>query len=437
MSTASTTSDPRLAKLPANIESSYWFQATSSMNWQMCMGSTLVLFVRELGASALVLGILGGITPLTSTLQLPMSQRVERIGYRKLMLSGWTARTFLLMPLAVLPLLVPAIVSAHTAIAIVLMLVFGFSVLRGLSMVSWLPWMSALVPKAERGAYLSRDRFFLSVAVVIGLLISGAFLVSHSSLIPYTAVFTIGIAAGLASLVFLSRVPDPSIARLRSYAASSTSSPTAQPTQAAARQSWSSLFQDQRYRRLVVYSSLIQIISVGNVSFITVFARERAGIPDGIVLWLAAGASLAGALALQFMRPRIDRIGSKPFMWAALAWWAIAFVMWALLASGVVPVGGALLAGLLLVVTGFFATGHEMAMTRITMNIAGAKAASAQYFALNSVAASLAAGVSPIVWGALLDVLRAAPVNNYVVFFGLNLLVVAMIGRVLPKLSDG
>jgi MFS family permease len=422
---------PTPDQLPRGIINAYLFQATSSASWQMCMSSPLILFVRELGASSLVLGVLAGLAPLTSALQLPMSRRVEQIGFRKLMLRGWSARTFLLLPLAVLPLLVPGLIAPAAAIAVVLAIVLIFTTLRGLSMVSWLPWMSALVPRQVRGFYLSRDRLFLNVAVLIGLLVSGAILLNHGTLAPYALVFAIGTAAAFASLFFLKRVPDPSLQR--SPASTSTSASSAP---------WLRLLEFTPFRKLVIYTSLIQVVTLGNAAFITVFARERAGLGDGVILWLTAGASFTGMVSLLWLRRRADRSGSKPFMWVALAWWAIAFSVWALISTG--DAGQAApVAALLLVASGFFTAGHEMAMTRLLMNTVGAQASSAQFFALNSVVASLALGASPILWGALLDALRGAQFNvlglacnNYTVFFALNALLLVAVALMLRRLQE-
>ena len=65
-----------------------------------------ILFARELGAPAVVLGLLAGLSPLTSMLQLFVAPHAERIGYRNLMVKGWTSRVMTLIFLALLPLAV-------------------------------------------------------------------------------------------------------------------------------------------------------------------------------------------------------------------------------------------------------------------------------------------------------------------------------------------
>lgn len=78
--------------LPPRIHNAYFFQAFNAISWQICLGSPLILFSAPEfgGAPAVVLGLLAGLAPLTSTLQLLVAPHAERIGYRKLMVSGWS-----------------------------------------------------------------------------------------------------------------------------------------------------------------------------------------------------------------------------------------------------------------------------------------------------------------------------------------------------------
>ena len=119
-------------KLPASIHNAYWFQAFNAVSWQLVLGSPLILFAREVGAPAVVLGLLAGLAPLTSTLQLLVAPHAEHIGYRNLMVKGWTGRVVTLIFLMVLPV---AALWLPAPIVIVLLIVnlFVFTVLRGIA----------------------------------------------------------------------------------------------------------------------------------------------------------------------------------------------------------------------------------------------------------------------------------------------------------------
>lgn len=156
----------------------------------------------------MVLGLLAGLSPLTSMLQLFVAPHAERIGYRNLMVKGWTSRVMTLIFLALLPLAVGWLPNSYI-IALLVLIMTVFTTLRGIATCSWLPWTTSLVLRSLRGFYLSRDRTFVNVASVAALAVSGFFLFDHSSMKAYSIVFGISFIGGAISLYFLNRVPDP------------------------------------------------------------------------------------------------------------------------------------------------------------------------------------------------------------------------------------
>ena len=195
-------------KLPPKIHNAYLFQALNAVSWQIALGSPMILFARELGAPAVVLGLLAGMAPLTSVLQLAVAPHAERIGYRRLMLSGWSARVATLIFLTLLPLTVGWL-APTVVIGLLLLIMLAFTTLRGIATCAWLPWITAIVPRSLRGYYLSRDRIYISVATVAALTLSGAFLFSHENMRAYTVVFGVSFLGGATSLYFLNRIPEP------------------------------------------------------------------------------------------------------------------------------------------------------------------------------------------------------------------------------------
>jgi len=117
-------------------------------------------------------------------------------------------------------------------------------------------------------------------------------------------------------------------------------------------------------------------------------------------------------------------VGSKPLLVFAFGWWVIYFVLWFLLSVNGMP-QPILSVCLLILANGFFAAIYDLALTRLLMNIAGDRPASAQYFAFQSVVNSVITGLSPIAWGFVLDGLEGIRtplagfnLSNYSYLFG-------------------
>ena len=415
--------------LPVKIQNAYWFQAFNAASWQICLGSPLILFARELGAPAVVLGILTGIGPLTLVLQLFVARYAERIGYRNLMLRGWSTRVAVLSVLVVLPLTVSSI-GATTAIYVMVAVMFVFAVSKSVGISAWMPWIAAIVPRSVRGYYLSRDRAFISMSTLITLAGSGVLLLGHS-LTGYSIVFLVGFLAGVISLFFLRRIPDP--VKL---------APTYEMPANATKIGWRDLFRDASFMRLIFFSVAVQVVVTGSATFTLIFAREQVDLGDGVILWLTAGASLVGLFALQMLRHRADRTGSKPLLAFVLCWWVCYYLLWFSLSINLIS-NRVLFVVLIMVAAGFFASMYDLAMTRLLMNLAGDRQSSAQYFALYSVIVSAVAGIGPIVWGSLLDLLRNTSsvilgftLNQYSYVFALQFILLIFVGVMLTWLRE-
>jgi MFS family permease len=343
-------------------------------------------------------------------LQLFVAPHAERIGYRNLMVKGWTARVMTLIFLTLLPLTV-GFLPAPYVIGLLVAIMTVFTTLRGIATCSWMPWTTALVPRALRGYYLSRDRTFVNVASVAALAVSGLFLFNHSSMKAYSIVFGISFVGGVISLYFLNRVPDP---------------PQSCALQEKPRVQWLSLLQDNSFARLLVFSMGVQTFVASIGTFVIVFVRDQVQLQDGTILWLTAGSAVLGTVAMRLLRHRVDRFGSRPFLGITFLWWVFYFLVWFLLAAQWL-VRPLLIAPVLLLTAGFFGAIYDLALTRLLMNTVGDRTHSTEYFALHSVLISFMTGISPILWGLLLDQLRGLQftvggieLNGFAVFFAIQ-----------------
>src|SRR5258706_15274128 len=131
----------------------------------------MILYAKSLAASATVLGVIAGMMPLLVIFQIPAASHINRIGYRKFVLAGWSTRVAFIFLMALVPL-TGAFLNPANRLALMLALLFCFNLSRGISSCAWLPWITVLVPSALRGIYLVRDAAVQNVASFVIFLVS-------------------------------------------------------------------------------------------------------------------------------------------------------------------------------------------------------------------------------------------------------------------------
>lgn len=359
------------------------FQLFNTASFTLVNGIPMILFFRELGASAFLLGVVASLGPMLNLLQIPATRYLPRIGYRRLVVGGWSLRTSFIAGMALLPWAVP-LLGRGAAMMAMLLLLFGYNASRGASLCGFLPWMSSLVPEGSRGWYLARDLFFSAAASVI--ILAGSFLLfrGHSSLATFSWTFWGSFAAGVCSLSFLKRVPDVPIADadlLREVRVGS-------------------LQGDRHLLWLLGFNVLTaSSIAAGAVFWVPLLQGEYRWTPAG-VLGLLASQSGVVLLSLVFMRNRIDRFGNRPALLAAVFAMVTYFAVWLAIAARLLPIHPITLA-IAIVSWGIGSSCFQVGNVHLAMQLAPQEGRS-QYFARFSVANSLAMGAGPILWGAFL-----------------------------------
>lgn len=397
------------------------FSFFNAVTFQIVLGAPVILYVKSLGASSLVLGAIASLTPLLSILQLVAARFLHRTGYRRFALTGWGARTCFVVLLTVVPLL-PGL-AAETRLVLVAVALFCFNVLRGFAAGAWLPWLTALVPEAVRGRFLSRDNAFMHVGCLVALLVSAWVMAGTVEAAEYAGVFAVGLVAAVVSLWFIGRIPDAQSPEERK--------------QSGAAVPWGAMLRHPPFARLLWFTTFYMTV-IGSLGVFTVeFLAGREKFAEGMVLLLNA-LSLAGALAgLAWAGPHLDATGSKPWLGRALTLFAAVIAGWFLLAARFLPATGWVV-GLLNFAGGLAGAVFGVANTRIVMGSVPAMGRN-HFFALFTVVSSLGLGAAPVVWGALLDALRSREVvvagvalDHYAVYFA-ALVVLAVVDRLLVR----
>jgi hypothetical protein len=135
---------------PAGVPNAFLFAIFNAFSFQIVLSSPMVLFARTLGASATVLGIIAGMMPLLVIFQIPAAHYVARVGYKQFVFAGWGTRVMFIYGMALVPL-TGLFLGATSQLALLLFLLFGFNLSRGISSCAWLPWITSLIPEHIRG----------------------------------------------------------------------------------------------------------------------------------------------------------------------------------------------------------------------------------------------------------------------------------------------
>src|SRR5256885_10825285 len=114
----------------------------------------MVLYAKSLGAAATVVGIIAGMMPLLVIFQIPAANYISRVGYKRFVYAGWGTRVMFIFGMALVPLM-GSFIDPRNQLALILVLLWGFNLSRGISSCAWRPWIPLLLPPKLRGKYLA------------------------------------------------------------------------------------------------------------------------------------------------------------------------------------------------------------------------------------------------------------------------------------------
>ncbi|RMG55601.1 MAG: MFS transporter, partial [Acidobacteria bacterium] len=172
-------------------------------------GFFLTGFALSLGATEWEIGLLAALPFVANWFQFVGSYLVQRMG-RRAPVCVWTATTARLLWLLVA--LLPFSRRSHEDWIIwgLMVLVATSYFLGAISAVAWLSWIADVVPENLRGRFFGRRNMFNGIATVGTSLIGGWFLDAWGkTLSDFQWLFLVAVMAGLMSIGFLKRIPEP------------------------------------------------------------------------------------------------------------------------------------------------------------------------------------------------------------------------------------
>jgi MFS family permease len=391
------------------------FSLYNQLNFQITLGTPMILYAKSLGASSTTIGIVAALAPLLTVLQLPTAYFIPKIGYKRFVLLGWFSRTLTVFSLALLPLVVAF--DNPTKSSVMLMALFIFNVLRGISTGAWLPWLTTLIPEERRGHFLRRDQTYMQVGGLLAMALSTAVLWSSGKSWRFSLLFFLSACAATLSLYFIRRVPDVEVG--------DQVKTSGQPVP------WAAMLKHPPFKKLLIFTVVYNWVMGGLAAFIVGFLQNIGGFSDGMILACNMFAFIGAAVSIPLVGTLMNRTGTKPVLRIALVCYFWAVICWLLISSNLLTTTP-LMVVLIYLILGVAGGLFGIANTRIAMDTMPLMGRN-HFFALFTVFTSISLGLAPICWGIFLDSVGRAQfqlgvflVNRYSLYFLMLTILIAI-----------
>jgi MFS family permease len=307
-----TRSDPELAPFRPGLSFAFF----NALAWQIGIGTPMVLFAEQLGASPLQVGLAYSFVFLLTPIQVVSTALLPRYGFKRVMLGGWGIRSVFLSVPAVLAVLVPILGVRDWMASVLVGSVFWFCFFRSIGAAAIMPWLYAILPTQARGRYFGSDQFISGVAGVGTLLAC----VALFAMLPiYTALlvqYGIALVGSVFSYFALKRLPD-------------APNPTALSLASVLRDTPRHMFRPSPFRRYLWLAVGYAVISTPIPPFVAYYLKVGPGLAAEQIMAFEVLRYFGVIVAAAVIRRRIDVTGARPFLlltmglyfFVAIFWW--------------------------------------------------------------------------------------------------------------------
>jgi hypothetical protein len=361
----------------------------SQVRDSLLSGPLLVGYALLLGASNAGVGILSALGPATQVLQLPTVALIERKRTRKAIC--WWAACFARVAwlgVLVLPWALPA--DARPAALFGLLLLA--SALGTVSGAAWNPWIRDFLPEETRNRIFAR-RMAIATGIGAGLSLLAGLAVDElgvrldSVAGAYVIVLGAGAASALLGLVFLGRIPEPTMPP-------ATHRPWADIVRAPLRH--------REFRALVAFLATWTFAVNLSTPFFTVYLLRRLQLPMSAVIAFAVLSQVTSALVLRAWGGLADRFSTLTVLRVSCAGFLLSVAGWPMVGLAQAPWLALVGVALIHVIGGLTTAGVNLATATVSMELAP-RGEAAGYLATNALISGAAAALAPVLAGLSAD----------------------------------
>ena len=374
---------------PADVKNAYIDGVFATIFGTLTGGVFLTGFAIYLGMTEFQIGLLAAMPYAATLFQPPASIWIGRTGKRKrvAVVNNGAAR---LVWLLILATALTPLFPAATKIPMVMGLVFVSHSFLSVSYVSWLSWLSDLVPDQMFGRFFGTRNMFNGIAGMASVFLFGHLLEYIADRFPnghpvgFGIVFVFGVACGMASLAFLSRVSEPPV----------------QPQGPGMR--FADLlkpFRDANIRCFLLYALLWNFSVFFAAHFFALYFLRDLGFSYGFVATLGMISAIADLTAMRIWGTLSDRFRNKAVIQACSWIVALAPFLWTFVRPRDVwlPV-------LLHIAGGGFWAGIQLCTNNLVLRISP-KRERAVCISLHNIVAGVGATTAPVLAGLALEFL--------------------------------
>lgn len=305
--------DPALAPFRPGLVFAFF----NALAWQIGVGTPMVLFAEQLGATPFQVGLAYSFVFILTPVQIVSTALLPRFGFKAVMLGGWGTRSFFLAVPAILAVVALSGERSWMVQALVGS-VFFFCLCRSVGAASGTAWFYAILPPAVRSRYFASDQFVSAVAGVAILLTSAALFALLPVYVALLLQYGIALAGSTISYFALRKLPD-------------AARPTSISLRTVARDTPRLLFTPSPFSRYVWLAVGYAVISTPIPPFVAYYLKVGPRLSAGKIMLFEVLRYGGVMTAAWLIRRRIDVTGAKPFFLLALGLQTIVGVAWWLL----------------------------------------------------------------------------------------------------------
>ncbi len=372
-----------------------FFAFFNALNWQIATATPTVLFMAYLGANSFETGLVYGWPLLLTPVQVFATVLLPRLGFKRLTLAGWGARSWFLVVPLVLTILLRDRGPTTWMVHLVVVAMFFYSLSRSVGAAAITTWLQGLVPENVRGRYWSTDQIMGGTASVGTLVLCAVCFATLPQAWAFTLLYAFSITGAWLAFRCLQALPDIERPTVMSLATIRQDTPR-------------HLFGASPFRTYLWLAVCFLIVSTPLVPFGAYYLKTVAGISPANIMGYTI-VQYAGVIAGNaFMRSRIDRTGTKPYFRMIFSLFALVAAGWlvCLRWTGLIPWVMPLLYAMLGAGTGMFTAANVSYLSKLLP-----PAERALPVSLHGAVCYFLGGLAPVAWGLVLKEGEQATIN--------------------------